>query len=92
MNSRSACKLCNQLDGEVGWKVGSSSMRFWDWHGSMSNTYTDCSPFKALFDDEYDRMFVELNSAQETETTETADGSNIAKRKFVRNPRPPDFI
>jgi hypothetical protein len=35
---------------------------------SMSDTYTSLSPFKALFDDEYDRMFVELYSTQETET------------------------
>jgi hypothetical protein len=47
-------------------KLGSASMDFWDWHGYMSNTYTSFHPFKALFDDEYDAMFADLYSAQES--------------------------
>jgi hypothetical protein len=44
-------------------------MTFWDGHGHMSNTYSNLYAFKALFDDEYDQMFVDLYSTQETETT-----------------------
>ena len=31
-------------------------MGLWDWHGYMSNTYSNLYPFKAPFDDEYDAM------------------------------------
>jgi hypothetical protein len=50
-------------------KLGNTSMRVSDWHGYMSKTYTSMYPFKALFDDEYDAMFADLFSAQQTETT-----------------------
>ncbi len=45
-------------------KLGSTSMAFWDWHGVMSNTYSNLYPFKVLFDDAYDAIFAELYSAQ----------------------------
>ena len=45
-------------------KLGSQPMSHWDWHGYMSNTYSNLYPFKALFDDEYDGMFAELYSPQ----------------------------
>lgn len=45
-------------------KLGSTSMGLWDWHGYMTNTYRSFYPFKALFDDEYDQMFVDLYFAQ----------------------------
>ncbi len=48
-------------------KLGNNSFSVWDWHGYMSNTYTSMYPFKALFDDEYDAMFADLYSAQESE-------------------------
>ena len=48
-------------------KLGNTSVAFSDWHGFMRNTYSNLYPFKALFDDEYDQMFVELYSTQETE-------------------------
>jgi hypothetical protein len=50
-------------------KLGNTSMSLWDSHGYVSNTYTSLYPFKALFDDEYDPMFADLYSAQESETT-----------------------
>ncbi len=42
-------------------------MAFWDWHGFMNNTYSNVYPFDALFDDEYDAMFIELYSARESD-------------------------
>jgi hypothetical protein len=45
-------------------KLGSTSMDFWDWHGYVTNTYASMYPFKALFDDEYDAIFVDPQSAQ----------------------------
>jgi hypothetical protein len=52
----------------MGGKLRGTSMAFWDWHGFISNTYSNLYPFKALFDVEYDQMFVDLYSAQELET------------------------
>ena len=43
-------------------------MEFWNWHGYMSKTYSNRYPFNALFDEEYDAMFTDLYSDQETET------------------------
>jgi len=48
-------------------KLGSQPMSHWDWHGYMSNTYSNLYPFNALFNDEYDAMFTDLYSAQESE-------------------------
>jgi hypothetical protein len=53
-------------------KLGSKPMSFWDWHGYMSSSYASRYPFKALFDDEYDAMFADLYSAQESELPESA--------------------
>ncbi len=47
--------------------LGRTSMNFWDWHGFMSNTYSNIDPFKALSDDECDAMFTELYSVYESE-------------------------
>jgi hypothetical protein len=35
----------------------------------MNNTYSNPYPFEALFDDQYDAMFADLYSTQESETT-----------------------
>ena len=41
-------------------KLGSTSMTFWDWHGYMSNAFSNVYPLQALFDDEYDATFIQL--------------------------------
>jgi hypothetical protein len=50
-------------------KLANNSFSSWDWHGYMSKTYTSMYPFNALFDDEYEAMFADLYSAQESGTT-----------------------
>jgi hypothetical protein len=45
-------------------KLKDAEMRQWDWHGYMTNSFSNYFPLKKLFDKEYDEIFSDLYAAQ----------------------------
>ena len=41
-------------------KLKDAEMKQWDWHGYMKNNFRDHFPAKRLFDDEYQKLFSDL--------------------------------